>query len=98
MSCFKSRVSCTFFQLVFLIKKHYCLLSFVFFLCQLCNQKVCLFQCVVANFYHRDHKLIVHVRRGIGNYHLILDNLGIFQVPLDVQSLKKICAFIFRLT
>ena len=34
-------------------------LDILCFLCQLCNEKGCLFQCVVSNFYHRDHKLIV---------------------------------------
>ena len=45
---------------------------------------------MVSDFYHGDHKVIVHVRRGTGFYHLILYDLGIFQVPLGVQSLKKI--------
>ena len=45
---------------------------------------------MVSNFYHEDHKLIVHVRHGTGIYRLILFDLDIFQVLLGVQSLKKL--------
>ena len=41
-------------------------------------------------YYHGDHKLVVHVRRGKGICHLILYMFGIFRVPLDVQSLEKL--------
>ena len=40
-------------------------------------------------FFHEDHNLIVHVRCGMDNCLLILNDFGIFQVPLDVQSLEK---------
>ena len=42
------------------------------------------------NFYHEDHKLIVHVRHGMGICFPILYDLGIFQTPLDVQSQEKL--------
>ena len=45
---------------------------------------------MVSIFYLGDHKVIVHVRRGMGICHLVLYDLGIFQVPLDVQSLEKL--------
>ena len=45
---------------------------------------------MVSIFYLGDHKLIVHVRHGMGICHLVLYDLGIFQVPLDVQSLEKL--------
>ena len=45
---------------------------------------------MVSIFYHGDHKLFVHVRRGMCLCHLILYHLGIFQVPLDVQTLEKL--------
>ena len=48
---------------------------------------------VVSNFNHGDHKLVVFVRRGMGICHLVLYDLGIFQGPLDVQSLENFCAF-----
>ena len=50
----------------------------------------CLFHCGLSNFYYGDHKLTVHVHRGTGICHLILYDLGIFKVPLDVQSLEKL--------
>ena len=46
-------------------------------------------------FYHADHMLIVHVRRETGIYHLVLYDLGIFQVPLGVLKNLKISAFRF---
>ena len=49
---------------------------------------------MVSNFYHVDHKFIVHVRRGMGICHLILYDPCIFQVPLDVQSLEKLENFL----
>ena len=45
---------------------------------------------MVSIFYHRDHEIILQVRRGTGIYLLILYGLGIFQVLLDAQSLKKL--------
>ena len=43
--------------------------------------------------------LIVHVCRGTGIYRLILNDLGILQVPLNVQSLEKLeNVQIFRLS
>ena len=47
----------------------------------------CLFQCVVSNFYHEDHKLIFRARHCMGNYRLICCGLGFFQVLLDVRNL-----------
>ena len=44
---------------------------------------------MVSNFYYEDHNLIVHVRRGMDSFLLILYDHGIFQVPLDVQILEK---------
>ena len=49
----------------------------------------CSFQCVVSNFYHGDRKLIFHVLREMEICYLISYDLGIFQVQLDVLSLKK---------
>ena len=45
---------------------------------------------MVSSFYHGDHKLIFHMRRGMGICQLISYDLGIFQFPLDVQSLEKL--------
>ena len=49
-----------------------------------------LYQCVVSSVYRACHRLIVHVRRCMGIFHLILYVLDIFQVLLVVQNLKKL--------
>ena len=49
-----------------------------------------LYQCVVSNVYRVCHRLIVRVRRYMGICHLVLYVLGVFQVVIDVQSLKKL--------
>ena len=49
-----------------------------------------LYQCVVSNVYHVGHRLIVRVRRYTGIFRLVLYVLGVFQVVIDVQSLKKL--------
>ena len=49
-----------------------------------------LYQCVVSNVYRVGHRLIVRVRRYTGIFRLVLYVLGVFQVVIDVQSLKKL--------
>ena len=49
-----------------------------------------LYQCVVSNVYRVSHRLIVRVRRYTGIFRLVLYVLGVFQVVIDVQSLKKL--------
>ena len=49
-----------------------------------------LYQCVVSNVYRVGHRLIVRVRHYTGIFCLILYVLGVFQVVIDVQSLKKL--------
>ena len=46
--------------------------------------------CVVSNVYRVGHRLIVRVRRYTGIFRLVLYVLGVFQVVIDVQSLKKL--------
>ena len=49
-----------------------------------------LYQCVVSNVYRVGHRLIIRVRRYTGIFRLVLYVLGVFQVVIDVQSLKKL--------
>ena len=63
---------------------------YLFFLNLLYNLRECLFQFVVSNFYHGDHKLIFHVLREMEICYLIFYYLGVFQVQLDVLSLEKL--------
>ena len=59
------------------------------------NLRGCLFQYVVSSFYHGDRKLIFHVLREREIGHLVLYDLGVFQVRLDVRNLEKLESFQF---
>ena len=72
-------------------------LDILCFLSLLYNKKVCLLQCVVSNFYHRFHKLIVHVRRGTGIYRPFLYDLGVFHCLEKLESLTifGLCLYLY---
>ena len=88
VSSFKSRVKCN-FQVGFSNQKTL-FLGNLYFLCRLYNLRGCLFQCELSNFCHGDRKLIFHVHPRRENCHLVLYELGIFQVRLDVRNLEKL--------
>ena len=75
-----------FFELDFPIKKHNFLISFLFFVSALHLEGLFFFQCVVSNFYHGDHNLTVHVRRGTGISHLFYMTL----VSLKFRLMSKL--------
>ena len=83
-----------FFYLDFPIKKHYFLICFVFCV-SFAIRRCVLFQCVASNFYHENHKLIVHVRCGAVVHCLILYDLGIFQVCLECKVWKNLKPYQF---
>ena len=78
-----------FFRVVFSNRKTL-FLGILYFLCLLCSLMGHLYQCVVSNVYRVGHRLIVRVRRYTGIFRLVLYVLGVFQVVIDVQSLKKL--------
>ena len=78
-----------FFRVVFSNQKTL-FLGILYFLCLLCSLMGHLYQCVVSNVYRVGHRLIVRVRRYTGIFRLVLYVLGVFQVVIDVQSLKKL--------
>ena len=72
----------------FPIKKYYFLVSSLFV--SALQFKDYLFQCMVSNVYHGDHRLIFRMLHEGEILYLVVYDLGVFQFRLDVLSLEKL--------